>query len=90
MIKHVPKSPWTPKTDEQREAIAVLRRKVAAAKRAKDRSDQANGEVWEAAEAARAVKVAATFIAKEIGPNRATLYRYVPAKATQEGGPSDE
>jgi hypothetical protein len=85
MITRVSRPPWTPKTDEQRQAIAALRRAVAAANRARKKADEADEEVWRLAQAARAVKVSATFIANEIGPNRATLYRHVPAKKSVEG-----
>jgi hypothetical protein len=75
------KSPWEPKTKEQFAAIAALRRSVAKAKRLNEKADADEAEVWRLAAAARVVGVAATFITKRIGPNRATLYRRVPAKA---------
>ncbi len=89
MITNVPKSPWEPKTDEQRKAVAALDRAVAAAKRSRKKADADDAVVWERAAAARAVGVAATFITSRIGPNRATLYRHVPAK-TEKGGPADD
>ncbi len=86
MITRVARPPWTPRTDEQHEAIAALRKAVAAANRARKKAEELDEVVWTRAQEARAVKVSATFIANEIGPNRATLYRHVPAPSKDAEG----
>lgn len=62
---------WTPQTEEQRRALAALRRAVKSA-------DTADARMWEAARAANEVGVPVTFIATETGRERTTVHRNMP------------
>lgn len=70
MLRSVPRPKWTPKTDEQRRAIA-------AALRAKTKADEAEGKMWEAVAEAIDTGVPASYMAEAVERSRATLYRHV-------------
>lgn len=71
---------WTPKTDEQRDAVA-------AATKAARRLEAAELALWEAIESARTLRVPMTYLAEVVGRGRATLYRRAPQKAAPIGDP---
>ncbi len=66
---------WTPQTEEQRRALAALRRAIKSA-------ETADGRMWKAARAANDVGVPVTFIAEETGRERTTVHRNMPPSAT--------
>jgi hypothetical protein len=70
MLRRVARPKWTPRTDEQRRAIA-------AALRALKVADEAEGKMWAAVAAAIDTGVPANFMADTVGRSRATLYRHV-------------
>lgn len=80
---------WTPRTDEQRDALAAI-------DRAADAADQAAGllhskltELWAAVDAARAVSVPARTAAKRARRGRSSLYRHAnaaPGHGSTAGG----
>jgi hypothetical protein len=59
---------WTPRTGEQRRAIA-------AARRAAKRADEAEDLLWQAVGTALDLDVPAAFMADAVNRGRATLYR---------------
>lgn len=76
MLQRVPRPKWTPKTNEQRRAIAAVLR-------AKKTSDEAEGKMWEAVAEAIDAGIPASFMAETVERSRATLYRHVDRPGTK-------
>jgi hypothetical protein len=72
---------WTPRTEEQRRAIA-------AAKRAAKRADEAEGLMWDAVGTALDCDVPAAYMADVVGRSRTSLYRHIP-RPTSTGTETD-
>jgi hypothetical protein len=83
MLRRVPRPKWTPKTDEQRRAIA-------AALRAKTKADEAEGKMWEAVAEAIDTGVPASYMAEAVERSRATLYRHVDRSNTSHAESEDD
>lgn len=83
MLQRVPRPKWTPKTDEQRSAIAAVLG-------AKKTADEAEGKMWQAVAAAINTGVPAAYMADAVERSRATLYRHVdrrpPVEETEAEG----
>lgn len=77
MLQRMPRPKWTPKTDEQRRAIAAVIR-------AHKRAEEAEGKMWEAVADAIDQGCPAAFMAETVERSRATLYRHVPRSAKSD------